>query len=93
MFPIPPKNRFTQGKQAERNVTNDLHASIAAEITLSWFLLPFVRACFEFLTTLTFRALHGNRNVSTPFQTIVEEDNSKKNKKSSPTCPSTPDLP
>ena len=34
----------------------------------------------------TFRALHGDHIVSTPFQTIVEE----KHKKSSPTCPSTP---
>ena len=50
----------------------------------SWLLLPFTRACF--LTTLTFRALHGNHIVSTPFQTIVEDD---KHKKSSPTCPST----
>ena len=29
------------------------------------------------LTTLTFTALHGNRIVSTPFQTIVEEDTQK----------------
>ena len=36
MSPIPPIIRFTRGKQAERNVTNDLHVSIAAEITLSW---------------------------------------------------------
>ena len=40
MLPIPPIIRFTRGKQAERNVTNDLHVNIAAEITLSWSLLP-----------------------------------------------------
>ena len=56
----------------------------------SWFLLSFTRACFEFLTTLTFRALHGDHIASTPLQTIVEEDKHKKHKKSSPTCPSTP---
>ena len=39
--------------------------------------MSFVRACFQFLTTLTFRALHGNHIVSTPFQTIVEEDKNK----------------
>ena len=33
----------------------------------SWFLLSFVRAYFDFLTTLTFRALHGSRILSTPF--------------------------
>ena len=35
--------------------------------------LVFTRACFEFLTTLTFR-LHGNHIVSTPFQTIVKNE-------------------
>ena len=39
----------------------------------SWFLLSFVRACFEFLTTFTFRALHGNHIVSTPFETLVKK--------------------
>ena len=43
----------------------------------SWFLLSFVQACFEFLTTLTFRALHENHIMSTPFQTIVEENKQK----------------
>ena len=43
-----------------------------------------------FSSTLTFRALHGNHIVSTPFQTIVEEDKHKATRKSSPTCPSTP---
>ena len=28
---------------------------------------------FEFLTTLTFRALHGDRIVSTPFETVVNK--------------------
>ena len=36
-----------------------------------WFLLSFTRACLEFLTTLTFRALHSNHIVSTPFETTV----------------------
>ena len=45
-----------------------------------WFLLSVTRACFEFVTTLTFRALHGNHTVSTPFQTIVEEEKHKKDK-------------
>ena len=36
-----------EGKQAERNVTDDLHVSIAAEITLSWSLSQVTRACFE----------------------------------------------
>ena len=35
---------------------------------------------FEFLTILTFRALRGNHIVSTPFQTIVEENKNKKQK-------------
>ena len=35
MLPIPPIIRFTRGKQAERKVTNDLHVSIAAEITFA----------------------------------------------------------
>ena len=48
-----------------------------ATLRESWFLLSFVCACFEFLTTLTFRALHGNRIMSTLFQTIVEEDKQK----------------
>ena len=43
----------------------------------SGFLLSFVRACFDFLTTLTFRALHGSRILSTPFETIMKK---KKNK-------------
>ena len=73
MLPIAPIIRCTWGKQAERNVTNDVHVSIGAEITLSWLLLPFTRACFEFLTTLTFRALHGNHIVSIPFETIVKK--------------------
>ena len=47
MLPIPPIIRFTRGKQAERNVTNDLHVSTAVEITLSWLLLPFTRTCFQ----------------------------------------------
>ena len=41
----------------------------------SWLLSPFTRACscHEFLTTLTFWALHGNHIVSIPFQTIVKK--------------------
>ena len=35
----------------------------------------------NFSPLLTFRALHGNHIVSTPFQTIVEEDKHKKHKK------------
>ena len=34
---------------------------------------PFTRVCLEFLTTLTFRALHGNHIVSIPFETIVKK--------------------
>ena len=48
-----------------------------ATLRESWFLLLFVRACVGFLTALSFRALHGNHIMSTPFQTIVEEDKQK----------------
>ena len=39
----------------------------------SWLLLPFVRACSEFLTTLTFGALHKNHIVSTTFEDIAKK--------------------
>ena len=35
--------------------------------------LPFVRACLEFLTTLTFRTPQENRIVSVPFETIEKK--------------------
>ena len=34
---------------------------------------PFTSVCLEFLTTLTFRALHGNHIVSIPFESIVKK--------------------
>ena len=43
----------------------------------SWLLLPFISACLQFLTTLTFRALHCNHIVSIPFETIVEKKTKK----------------
>ena len=61
----------------------------------SWFLLSFVRACFEFLTTLTFRALHRNRTVSTPFEIIVKKkkQDTKTAKTRRPHVHPHPDLP
>ena len=55
-------------------------------------LLSFVRACFEFLTILTFRALHEDHIVSSPFQTMVEEDKHKHKKRHTLVRPH-PDLP
>ena len=38
---------------------------------------PFTRVCLEFLTNLTFRALHGNHIVSIPFESIVKKSDLK----------------
>ena len=57
-------------EKRQHNTTQDCRQ--LATLRESWFLLSLVRACFEFLTTSTFRALHGNRTVSTPFETIVK---------------------
>ena len=52
------------------------HHNTTQHSTPTHSLLSFVRACLEFLTTLTFRALYENHIVSVPFETIVK--NTKK---------------
>ena len=52
----------------ERSPSETLFMVLSSQTATStevetWFLLSFTRACFQILTTLTFRALHGNHNV------------------------------
>ena len=64
-------NTETESRQRKRERRDKTRLHTAGYHYESWFLLSFTRACFELLTTLTFRALHGDHVVSTPFQTVV----------------------
>ena len=55
---------------AQQHSTATQHSNTAQQHSTAQ---PFTRVCLEFLTTLTFRALHGNHIVSIPFESIVKE--------------------